>query len=446
MQLYSKCRTPRLNGAAVVQKAVWLGLLWPLVVVACHDQGAQPVPKLGFVVQPSNTPAGAVLSPPVQVAAQDVFGNTVTSFRGNVTIAIGTSPSGGTLLGTTTVAASNGIATFPDLSIDISSNGYTLLASAAGFGAATSAAFNAVCLSNQWTVKASMPTTREGFGVGAVNGMVYTVGGEINRPAVPTVEAYDPGTNTWTTKAPMPTARSGVGVGIVNGLLYAVGGVPAGLVNPFATGTVEAYDPLTNTWTSRQPIPDAQSGFAVGVVNGILYAVGAVRPGGSGPVVTGAVEAYDPVSNTWTAKTPMPTPRVGVMVGVVNGLLYAVGGQLSPSSAPLTVVEAYDPITDTWTSKASLPTARSGFGVGVVNGILYTVGGATGNGTEPTTSILNTVEAYDPATNTWTTKPPMCTGRGRSVGVGVLNGVLYALGGQARFPGDFTGVNEAYQP
>src|ERR1700693_1235872 len=135
-----------------------------------------------------------------------------------------------------------------------------------------------------------MPTVRGLFAVGAVNGMLYTVGGYTTIPQA-TVEAYDPNTNSWTTKAPMPTARSSPGVGVVNGILFAIGGD--------AAGTVEAYDPVTNTWTTKQPMPTPRSGFGVGVVNGTIYAVGGLNPGPSGGlVVTGAVEAYDPLSNT----------------------------------------------------------------------------------------------------------------------------------------------------
>ena len=48
----------------------------------------------------------------------------------------------GTLSGTKTVAAVNGVATFADLSIDQLGNGYTLRVSAAGMAGAESAAFN----------------------------------------------------------------------------------------------------------------------------------------------------------------------------------------------------------------------------------------------------------------------------------------------------------------
>ncbi|HEX6746985.1 MAG TPA: Ig-like domain-containing protein, partial [Longimicrobium sp.] len=98
--------------------------------------------KLAFTVQPSNTAAGAAISPAVQVTIQDGFGNTVTSATDNVTIAIGTNPSGGALGGTATVAAVNGVATFSDLSIDKAGMGYTLAATSGSLTGATSAAFN----------------------------------------------------------------------------------------------------------------------------------------------------------------------------------------------------------------------------------------------------------------------------------------------------------------
>ncbi|HEX8692646.1 MAG TPA: Ig-like domain-containing protein, partial [Longimicrobium sp.] len=98
--------------------------------------------KLAFTVQPSNTSAGASITPAVQVTVQDAAGNTVTGASSSITLAIGTNPSGGTLSGTATVAAVNGVATFSDLSIDRAGTGYTLTASASGLTGATSGAFD----------------------------------------------------------------------------------------------------------------------------------------------------------------------------------------------------------------------------------------------------------------------------------------------------------------
>src|SRR5439155_526290 len=103
---------------------------------------------------------------------------------------------------------------------------------------------------------------------------------------------------------------------------------------------------------------------------------------------------------------------------------------------PLATVEAYDPASNTWTTKASMPTARGGLGVAVVNGVLYAVGGEDG------ASLLATVEAYDPTSNTWTTKASMPTAR-VWLGVAASAGILYAVGG---YNGSFLATNEAFTP
>src|SRR5207245_6880328 len=98
--------------------------------------------QLVFSVQPSNTTAGAAMTPAVQVTARDGQGNTATGFTGNVTVAIGTNPGGGTLSGTATVAAVSGVATFSGLSINKAGTGYTLVASSGGLTDPTSTAIN----------------------------------------------------------------------------------------------------------------------------------------------------------------------------------------------------------------------------------------------------------------------------------------------------------------
>ena len=57
--------------------------------------------------------------------------------------------------------------------------------------------------------------------------------------------------------------------------------------------------------------------------------------------------------------------------------------------------------TNVWTPKAPMPTAQAFFGAGVVNGVLYTVGGYNGND-KPTTLV----QAYTPGANSWTTRAP----------------------------------------
>jgi hypothetical protein len=113
--------------------------------------------QLVFSGQPTTTTAGAAITPAVQVTAQDGSGNTATGFTGNITVAIGTNPSGGTLAGSATVAASAGVATFSGLSINKVGTGYTFTAT--GAGTATSTAFNITAGTATALVFSVQPTT-----------------------------------------------------------------------------------------------------------------------------------------------------------------------------------------------------------------------------------------------------------------------------------------------
>src|SRR5207249_3081301 len=98
--------------------------------------------QLVYSTEPSPTVAGHQISPAVKVRALDALGNLVPGFTGSVSVALGANPGGGTLSGTTPVAAVGGVATFFDLSINKTGSGYTLTAAAAGFAPVTSSAFD----------------------------------------------------------------------------------------------------------------------------------------------------------------------------------------------------------------------------------------------------------------------------------------------------------------
>ena len=137
---------------------------------AAAEAGTQVPHHLTFTVQPTSTLSGATIAPPVQVAIVDTFGGIVTGSTAAVTIAIGTNPGGGTLSGTTTVNAVNGVATFSNLSISGAGNGYTLVATAAGLGSATSQAFNVTVNVNLNAQFAVLNTDFLSFGYGNMRG------------------------------------------------------------------------------------------------------------------------------------------------------------------------------------------------------------------------------------------------------------------------------------
>jgi N-acetylneuraminic acid mutarotase len=107
---------------------------------------------------------------------------------------------------------------------------------------------------------------------------------------------------------------------------------------------------------------------------------------------------------------------------------------------PTGVVEAYDAASNSWTTKARMPTQRSKATARTVNGVLYVIGGYNA----ATNTDVATVEAYDPATNSWSTKAPMPTARSHAASAAV-DGIIYVIGGSAANLTALTTV-EAYDP
>lgn len=97
---------------------------------------------LAVTATPSDTVAGATLGA-VRVEIRDLAGNRVPSATDSITLAVqsGTGSAGAVLAGTTRRAAVGGVATFNDLSIAKSGDGYGLTASAAGLGSASAGYF-----------------------------------------------------------------------------------------------------------------------------------------------------------------------------------------------------------------------------------------------------------------------------------------------------------------
>ena len=104
---------------------------------------------------------------------------------------------------------------------------------------------------------------------------------------------------------------------MINGKFYVVGGRgSAG-----APTALEVYDPQSNTWSARAPMPTGRSGIGVGVVNGELYVFG-----GELPSLHAEVEVYNPGSNTWRRLPDMPAPRHGIWASVIGNKIYLPGG------------------------------------------------------------------------------------------------------------------------
>lgn len=104
-----------------------------------------------------------------------------------------------------------------------------------------------------WRTAASMPTKRTEVAVAALEGKIYVVGGfekprlgnVLNFAITPAVEVYDPETDRWASKAPLPIGLHHVGIGVTGGRL-------AGYMS--SAGTVSLVSVSGTQWRRSMPM------------------------------------------------------------------------------------------------------------------------------------------------------------------------------------------------
>lgn len=191
---------------------------------------------------------------------------------------------------------------------------------------------------------------------------------------VPLTESLDPKTGRWERRSDMLTPRNRLTSVHLNGKIYAIGGMKAGGQGTMNANDVEEYDPKTNSWEKRAPMPTPRHGCAAVAVDGRILVIGGMgdehAPGASSRGALSTVEEYDPATNRWHTLARMPTPRGFLCCAVVGGKVYAIGGHYD-----VRTLECYDPKTDRWDK---LPTMSAGFtrlGAAAVGDAIFAVGG-----------------------------------------------------------------------
>ena len=120
--------------------------------------------------------------------------------------------------------------------------------------------------------------------------------------------------------------------------------------------------------------------------------MGGIANGNGGLVVLSTVEEYDPVTDTWTKRTDMPTTRSAFGISAVKEKIYVIGGAIVfplGNVEGLKTVEEYDTVTDSWTKRNDISTARVALSASAINGKIYAIGGG------PVIGWTSIVEEYD---------------------------------------------------
>src|SRR6267378_4490344 len=246
----------------------------------------------------------------------------------------------------------------------------------------------------------------------------------------------------WTKLAVFPEPAEELLGASAGGKMYVFCGLAPGW-KPI--GMVYEYDPATDKWAKKKPMPLASHHVSFTEYKGKIYAFGGFVLPQSGPAAWVPIDnawEYDPATDTWRARAPIPTPRNHATAGVVNGKVYVIGGRVggafvSSGSSNVGIVEEYDPAADAWGApRARMPSARSAMSSGTWGGKIYVTGG---EGQDYVNMYaFRALEAYDPGTNTWAVLPNMPVGRHGLAGA-VVGNRLHMVSGDVQSAG--TGVH-----
>ena len=294
------------------------------------------------------------------------------------------------------------------------------LASLVAVRPARSESAQAAANQGTWSEKARLGEERTEAAVVFLNRQIYMLGGMARgQDSHPLNQAYDPATDRWHYRAPMPRALSHAGAATIKGKIYVVGGFLRN-VHLDAQDAVFEYDAAADTWRTLPPLKSPRGSVGVAAVNGKIYAIGGRNVD---RVTVDTHEVYDPVTGKWSDLAPLPKARDHAGVVAVNGQIHVIGGRFNTPMENTDMHDVYDPATNAWKSAAPLPTPRSGVSAVLYRGRIIVDGGECNNG-----KPFAENEAYDVKTLRWSSLAPMPSGR-HGIQAATDGQVVYVPGG-----------------
>jgi N-acetylneuraminic acid mutarotase len=190
-------------------------------------------------------------------------------------------------------------------------------------------------------------------------------------------------------------------------------------------------------WRARAPMPTQRSAGAAAPIDGKIYVAGGRPPRGADFAV------YDPAADQWQTLPNLPTQRNHLAAVAINGKLYVVGGRFEGGfqSQGSDSVEIYDPRTNTWTTGAPMPKPRGGVNAVEAYGCLHLFGGEFATGVHPDHDV------YNPVTNTWRSLERMPIPVHGVTGMAFIDGLIYLPGGGTQQGGSSgSRIHQVYRP
>jgi len=255
----------------------------------------------------------------------------------------------------------------------------------------------------EWKQGAPTPFARVESPTAVVDGKLFLFGGFTeDLQASNQLDVYDPTTDTWMRKKETPTQLTHLNPAIDGTTVWFAGGFKGKHPGP-VTAEVWKYDIPTDTWTNGPPLPEPRAGGGLAVSGRKLHYFGGYK-------VDRDTNAGDHWSlpldggKAWEREADLPDPRGHVSSEVLDGRIYALGGDHGHDKTQIDVnsCHRFDPATRKWSEIASLPDGRSHFESSTIvyKGRILVVGGRC-NSSKPPRNVVDDILQYDPKTDTW---------------------------------------------
>jgi N-acetylneuraminic acid mutarotase len=299
----------------------------------------------------------------------------------------------------------------------------------------------------RWVPRAAMPIPRSEMAWATEwAGRMHVVGGygegRFDR-AYHTV--YVPAEDRWYDAAPLPRGANHVAVVALDGQVYALGGFIE--QNRRCDDLAFAYDVEADRWRPIARLPRPRGAAAAVALDGRIHLIGGATDPAPERASIGWHEVYDPKTDQWELRRPLPAARDHVGCVAHAGLIHVVGGRFNTFQYNTAMHHVYLPARDTWIEKAPMPTARSGHGMVIYRGRFFCMGGEGGiieRGQTLEARVHGQLESYDPLTDTWQRHAPMPTPR-HAVAAVTLGEWIHVAGGGAVLGGAVqSAVHEAF--
>jgi hypothetical protein len=240
------------------------------------------------------------------------------------------------------------------------------------------------------------------------NGAIYNFGGSNNWSGsivYPRIYKFDgtgwvyhdsiPDYNLWDVE----TIRVGDNV-------YLIGGWPNG------QSLNRRYNLVTGDWVylSESPNLSQDWGLTSEELDGIIYLFNS----------SGEVFAYNIASDTWSTKSPNPATGTWDMSSILyHNQIYIIGWSDS-------AFYKYNPSSDIWTQLANSPYPVGACAFGIINNLIYGVGGNIGglHG-----ASYKSIIVYNITTDSWTIDNQEISSKRHWMSTAEYNGGLYVVGG-----------------